>query len=314
MKARVPYLARQADGLSGRGALRPPCEPFAGAYLLTRPPGDDDPRPRAGDAAGRSASEAVVPQGFGEESPAPPWMASERGEDTGADRAGGAPGAPRARAGDAGAQPAPAGPDAPGPGRISPHMLAAAPAERPPGATAPATAPADVARAALALPRRWGDSRPAGGAARARPSPSGPDPYGGMPGLARKTGHGHVNGETAIGMPPGAGEPGPPGRLAEPAVVRHLLPPAYVPLTVTVPGQGVGEPRQRPRGPRPTRLSIGTIEVTVVSPAPAGAAHETRATTQAARSRPRPPSLLAANVGADRLREGLRRWYGTAQG
>ena len=59
-------------------------------------------------------------------------------------------------------------------------------------------------------------------------------------------------------------------------------------------------------------MSIGTIEVTVVPPARPG--RESRPGAQVPRGGPRPASLLAAHGGTSRLRDGLRRWYGIAQG
>ena len=96
---------------------------------------------------------------------------------------------------------------------------------------------------------------------------------------------------------------------SEPTPVRDLMPkltsdhlPAAIPRT---------EPGQ-PLVPRRPRVSIGTIEVTVVPPAPA--VREIRPPVPVTRGWSRPPSPFAASAGADRLRNGLRRWYGTAQG
>ena len=82
-----------------------------------------------------------------------------------------------------------------------------------------------------------------------------------------------------------------------------------------MPGPEPGVPYQKPRAAGPPRVSIGTIDVTVLPPAPpAPPAPGIRPPAQAARGWTRPPSLLAATAGAGRLRDGLRRWYGTAQG
>ncbi len=105
-------------------------------------------------------------------------------------------------------------------------------------------------------------------------------------------------------------------RPGEPTVVRDLIPPPS-PATrpITVPGPEQGEPYQQPRVPGAPRVSIGTIDVTVLPPAPpAPPAPEIRPPAQVARGWTRPPSLLAATAGAGRLRDGVRRWYGTAQG
>jgi hypothetical protein len=74
------------------------------------------------------------------------------------------------------------------------------------------------------------------------------------------------------------------------------------------------EPEELPRGPGgswPPRVSIGTIEVTVVPPA--SAAREIQPPVQAAHGWSRPPSRFAASEGTRQLRDGVRRWYGTAQ-
>ncbi len=105
------------------------------------------------------------------------------------------------------------------------------------------------------------------------------------------------------------------GRSRAPAALRDLLPPpAQAPRPTELAGPGPGGSRQQPAGGRASaRVSIGTIEVTVVPPArPAVHASESRAPAQMPRGRSRPASPLTA--GADRLRDGLRRWYGIAQG
>ncbi len=67
----------------------------------------------------------------------------------------------------------------------------------------------------------------------------------------------------------------------------------------------------RPGTDRPPRVSIGTIEVTVLAPAPP-ASHAVP--PPLARSPIERPSARAADAGGRRLQDGLRRWYGTAQG
>jgi hypothetical protein len=101
-------------------------------------------------------------------------------------------------------------------------------------------------------------------------------------------------------------------RPREPTAVRDpILQPASDPPPAAISETGPGEPRV----PRRPRVSIGTIEVTVVPPAPpAPAVPEIRIPVPVTPGRPRPPSPFAAGEGADRLRHGLRRWYGTAQG
>ncbi|HUA27937.1 MAG TPA: hypothetical protein VMC03_03565 [Streptosporangiaceae bacterium] len=93
------------------------------------------------------------------------------------------------------------------------------------------------------------------------------------------------------------------------------------PLSGRAPGRDRGDGLSGERSvPARARLSIGTIEVTVAppaaSPAAGAAAQPARPGPASARvqSRPRPPSLLASGPGAERLRDGLRRWHGTAQG
>jgi len=102
-----------------------------------------------------------------------------------------------------------------------------------------------------------------------------------------------------------------PDRPREPTAVRDLIPPpASDPPPVAMSRTGPGEPRV----PRRPRVSIGTIEVTVVPPTPsAPAVPEIRLPAPVTPGWSRPPSPFAASEGADRLRHGLRRWYGTAQ-
>jgi hypothetical protein len=102
-----------------------------------------------------------------------------------------------------------------------------------------------------------------------------------------------------------------PARPREPTAVRDLMPQsASDPPPVAMSRTGPGEPRV----PRRPRVSIGTIEVTVVPPTPpAPAVPEIRLPAPVTPGWSRPPSPFAASEGADRLRHGLRRWYGTAQ-
>jgi hypothetical protein len=104
-------------------------------------------------------------------------------------------------------------------------------------------------------------------------------------------------------------------RFQGPAAAPDLMPPpAAVPLPAT-PGAG---PANRLRESRPSaqpRVSIGTIEVTVVPTAPP--ARETgpkQLPAAAAAGRPRPAGPIAAGMTAGRLQQGLRRWHGIAQG
>ena len=107
---------------------------------------------------------------------------------------------------------------------------------------------------------------------------------------------------------------GPPGDPGGPAAVRDLLPPppgsprrSRCPARSRAGHAGASRPGRpgcrsaRSRSPSSRRLGRP-------------AAPEVQPPAQAARGWSRPPSLLAASAGADRLRDGLRRWYGTAQG
>jgi hypothetical protein len=103
-----------------------------------------------------------------------------------------------------------------------------------------------------------------------------------------------------------------PGRRWEPAPVLDLRP---APSSRSAPARGLRAEPGEVRAPRLARVSIGTIEVTVVPPAPpAPAVPEIRPQVPVSPRWPRPSSLLATSAGSDRLRDGLRRWYGTAQG
>ena len=109
----------------------------------------------------------------------------------------------------------------------------------------------------------------------------------------------------------------PGGRDAVSDQARDLLPPpaqASRPAERAEPGLGgsrreAGESRREPPGgPASARVSIGAIEVTVVPPVrPAPRATESRPSAPMPRGGSRP-------AGSVRLRDGLRRWYGIAQG
>jgi hypothetical protein len=101
------------------------------------------------------------------------------------------------------------------------------------------------------------------------------------------------------------------------AAARDLLPPSgtaeagRADAPAGTPGPDPARPRPQPGGTGRAQVSIGTIEVTVVPPARPEA---TRSAPPTAPGRSRPASLLASGPGTDRLRDGLRRWHGTAQG
>jgi hypothetical protein len=108
---------------------------------------------------------------------------------------------------------------------------------------------------------------------------------------------------TGAGTPLAGQDAGGGGRAG---VVPDLAPPS---ARVARPDEHAqtGESRREPPG----RVTIGTIEVTVVPPTrPARGGGEPRPTPPAVP--PRPASSLTEAGGA-RLRGGLRRWYGIAQ-
>jgi hypothetical protein len=144
---------------------------------------------------------------------------------------------------------------------------------------------------------------------------------------------GHDSGDRAIWVTPGARMAAAPdrspaaaaagadwspasaaGRDQVPAAARDLVPPA----AVRQPAKAGTEPPRRFRDPRPAgqpRVSIGTIEVTVVPAAtPAPESGRNQAPAPAAPGRPRPASPHTAGMTAGRLTQGLRRWHGIAQG
>src|SRR5580704_9123369 len=189
-------------------------------------------------------------------------------------------------------------------------------------------APAPGSRAASAEPG------PALRAAPAGPPPSGLGP---IASAASDQDH-HPDGVRAAVARPTAARPGPPGplgpqdaapadrsrqtpvpdrsngldpgRSTEPAAVRDPIPPLTAePLTAEPPRAEPGQPLV----PRRPRFSIGTIEVTIVppTPTPTPVIHQIQPPAPVTN---RPSSPFAASAGADRLRHGFRRWYGTAQG
>jgi hypothetical protein len=163
--------------------------------------------------------------------------------------------------------------------------------------------------------RRAVSASPAGPAA----PPSGPGtavPAASRPGQRTDDAGTSVAGGAAGHRGPGAGRATAPDRPRELAPVGDLMPPpASRTGPATMPGIEPGEPYREPRAPGRPYLSIGTIEVTVVPPAPpAAAGREAQPSPPVTPGWSRPPSLLASSAGRDRLRDGLRRWYGTAQG
>jgi hypothetical protein len=182
-------------------------------------------------------------------------------------------------------------------------------------------APVDLPEALKLAPvadeaaRRAVSASPAGPAA----PPSGPGtavPAGSRPGQRADDAGTSVARGAAGHREPGAGRATAPDRPRELTPVRDLMPPpASRTGPATMPGTEPGEPYREPRAPGRPYLSIGTIEVTVVPPAPpAAAGREAQPSPPVTPRWSRPPSLLASSAGRDRLRDGLRRWYGTAQG
>ena len=105
------------------------------------------------------------------------------------------------------------------------------------------------------------------------------------------------------------------GRLQVPIAAPDLLPPSgIVPRSATAAGTGPDGRLQDPRASGQPRVSIGTIEVTVVPAAPpAPEIGRNRPPAPAAPGRSRPASQPAAGLAAG-WAQGLRRWYGIAQG
>ena len=177
----------------------------------------------------------------------------------------------------------------------------------PPSGTAPVgtSGPAPVGMADSPQGQQTGDT----GISVAPPSGPGPVGMAGSP-------QGPSGGPAGILVPLGSSDAADPDHSERPAAVRDLLPPhPSAPRSMAVLDLDPGGSDHKPRVSGRPRVSIGTIEVTVVPPAPAALpAPAIRPPAQVVPGWSRPPSLLAASAGADRLRDGLRRWYGTAQG
>ena len=339
MSAQVRYLARLARQATGPAALRPPRQLFAGeVYAPGRSPGRASPLHRVGGHPERSTpgglarsesggeplillprdeNRGAVPAAANADTAADPGaVPAAANADTAADRGPGAPGAPGpgARAGSAGIQAAPADLDVLEPARV-PRGSPAAPRTEPAlAASDPGARAAGTGLAAYPVtPLASGDSRPADDAPRSQPAESRTNPPGAAPAEPPGTvWPGPVHRETGSSVPPGAGEPDRSAPAGRPAAVRELLPPpalASLPMKIRVPEQG--GPREQHRGTRPARVSIGTIEVTVAPPV---RTHEIGAPVPAVRDWLRPSSRPAASARTDGWRDGLRRWYGTAQG
>ncbi len=341
MRAQIPYLARLAPQAAGRATLRPPRQLFAGDTV------------RAPGAAVPAAPGAAVPAAPGAAIPAAPAAAAEPAPAL--DILAAPPSAPAVGASGTGILAAPAGPDVPGPAKIAPHPPPAPQIEFPLAAgTAPAAPVTAGLGTHPVRPLPPGGSRPEGeaatellpgslegplwgtpvelpgtfepvpvtgetdrrAAAAARRSPGALPSGSGRVGAAdspRGPGSGARDISVTLGRQDSAVGPNHPGGLGE---VRELVPPAgSAPRSIAMLGPDPGGSHRAPNASGRARVSIGTIEVTVVPPA----RPVPPPTRSGLRRRCRvaglgPPSLLAASAGAGRLRDGLRRWYGTAQG
>ena len=268
MRAQIPYLAGLARQAAGRPALRPPHQLYSRAsYTPGR--GETVRRP-PGDAAVRSFPPARLPSGSGEEPPAPPRIASPRGEDTGRDRAGGAPGAPAALA-----DPAPGAglPVAPGAGVPAAPAASAGPV---PDAAGPASpghleapgrrngpGPAQVAPRASLVPHT--EFPPAGGAAPA-PLDAGLVPHPAWPPLAPESWTGTQ-----------WGTPAQPPRTIEPVPVtgetdRRRPPPSGASAAAPASRSGPAGPAGSHRGPLGSETGISAAPASGPEPGPVGAA------------------------------------------
>jgi hypothetical protein len=304
MTARIPYLAGLAGPGSAEPVLLPPRPLFAGSH--------GQPRVRSGGpatflSAGQDAAEDLpgawqaTQTAAAEPTSAPPGASLRRAE-PGADRPvtalgpAGMDGAERAPASPLLPRPAVSPPTRPGPTDRSESSL-------PAGGSLAAPGPPGVGRDADHGGGARGDTHPDLGIA-ARPSPRfWTDPLWGAP----------------VELPPAVSarplqRAGDTTQSAGTAASGALLPSSgQAQQGNDRPGPHTVRERRRQHGVPEARVSIGTIEVTVVPPAPQPGHPEDGP------ARPRPgrqgaASLLAVGPGAERLRDGLRRWHGTAQG
>lgn len=304
MSAPVPYLARLARRAAGPAPLQPARPLFPGtAYLAGRLLAADDaenlPRGRAGsaDPAARAGSADAIATSAG---PDRPGLTAVRTSSVLVPRAPQAQAAAAAQttSAPAGHTAAPTEPQPPGPvPSASAHPPASAARGWPP--QAPASVSSRGTPVELTRPAELAAAAGQGGTRSAAPPGQLNGPPASWPGQARAA--------TADG------DQGPSAAAAATGKVPALPPPALAPRPDEPTGPGPFGPRQQlPGAPGPDRVSIGTIEVTVVPPARPGTG--SRPGARAPRIRPRPASLLAADGGTSRLRDGLRRWYGIAQG
>jgi hypothetical protein len=338
MKAEVPYLARLARQATGQPTLRPPRQLFTGDVDL---PADSPGFPGSPGSARRHAIDAPgprllgsLPMADGGHEQLMPEASAPASQGGGVEpaAAGNAPATP------AGPEPAvairmtPDSPDRHLPPQAAPQWPGAGPDEVPgttvasPAEIRPVTPPAEPrpagdARPAVdgpARPPKWWASSlsdgpmalpdalqpaPRAGQADHRAAPVSPTvPAELVPRAAHQT-------TFRPGAPPAA-DASDLDRIRQRTAVRDLMPQPADPPPVAISRTEPDEPRV----PRRPRVSIGTIEVTVVPPTPpVPVIPEMRLPAPVPPGRSRPPSPFAASEGADRLRHGLRRWYGTAQ-
>jgi hypothetical protein len=207
--------------------------------------------------------------------------------------------------------PAPAPPARPAPAEnLVPTKKPAGPEPRSAGTSASGTGPSWPGSPPSATPRTRAPGTGAAGQASSRGAEAA--------GRAEATGPGPVARPLArdwlwgapVELPAAHREHGPtvPGPAQAGETVRDLLPP------VGTEHAGPDRSRREPPG----RVTIGTIEVTVLPPArPAhGAGIPPQMAPSAGKpltaAHPAPPRF--AEAGTARLRDGLRRWYGIAQG
>jgi hypothetical protein len=303
MRAQVAYLARLAGRSAGKAALRPPRPLF--------PHEIDSPTSWPG------ASKPAGQQGLDAKAPAPP-----------ASRADGKPTAAVPQAAVSAEQAM-----APLPPAGSPAAAHAAGIQPPRSWPDPLWAtPVDLPHTTGLPPLTGGTDGRTVSAPRSRPAAPAPGPGAGQaarPGRGQDShsvqNHGQDTGDTGIrgtlGDRPAAGpdrSPAPatagPDRLKLTTAAGDLLPPPATAMHAIPAGlEPAGRHREQSPQGQP-RVSIGTIEVTVVPAAPP--APEISQNTPPADTRhgwSPAASPLAVGIHAGRLQQGLRRWYGIAQ-
>jgi hypothetical protein len=353
MKARVPYLAGLArvGGLArpdaGQPMLRPPRPLFTGSDFVAEFSPLTDQWPDAGQPSGarathgtdsgRSRPGVITPAAAGDDDVT---QAAEQHGPRPANVAASA-GGPHSAAtpvgpGDLGQASAPAAPAVlpaipVGPASRPPQhpprppVLLVPPEPAPPtDAAVPGGADAASPGTASPQPARPGsppaqDTPGSRAGAGAEPSPARPllvtswaDPVWALPielPGSDARGAGQAGGPAPTSAT-GTSQASSPAAHAAEAILQPAAAPALGPTHGTRPGQSDASS---------PRVSIGTIEVTIVAPpaqqpAPGAPALPGRQQEHTAPTWSRPPSLLTASRRSDRLRSGLRRWHGTAQG